>query len=87
MTGEIIDKKSSVSIFPAKHWVTSQERMVSAIKDIEIELENRLKQLREQNKLLELQRLEQRTLFDIDLMKETGTCPGIENYSRHLGRA
>ena len=86
LTGEIIDKKSSVSIFPAKHWVTSQERMVSAIKDIEIELENRLKQLREQNKLLELQRLEQRTLFDIDLMKETGTCPGIENYSRHLGR-
>ena len=86
LTGEVIDKKNNISIFPAKHWVTSQDRMDSAIKDIEVELENQLKNLKEQNKLLELQRLEQRTLFDIDLMKETGTCPGIENYSRHLGR-
>ena len=86
LTGEVIDKKNNISIFPAKHWVTSQDRMDSAIKDIEIELENQLKNLKDQNKLLELQRLEQRTLFDIDLMKETGTCPGIENYSRHLGR-
>ena len=86
LTGEIIDKKNNIAIFPAKHWVTSQDRMDSAIKDIEIELEIQLRNLKEQNKLLELQRLEQRTLFDIDLMKETGTCPGIENYSRHLGR-
>mgnify|MGYP001165307616 CR=1 FL=1 len=86
LTGEVIDKKDKISIFPAKHWVTSEERMSSAIKDIEVELEDQLKFLKEQNKLLELQRLEQRTLFDIDLMKETGTCPGIENYSRHLGR-
>ena len=86
LTGEVIDKKNNIAIFPAKHWVTSQDRMDSAIKDIEIELENQLKNLKDQNKLLELQRLEQRTLFDIDLMKETGTCPGIENYSRHLGR-
>ncbi|MBR38670.1 MAG: excinuclease ABC subunit B [Dehalococcoidia bacterium] len=86
LTGEVIDKKNNIAIFPAKHWVTSQDRMDSAIKDIEIELEIQLRNLKEQNKLLELQRLEQRTLFDIDLMKETGTCPGIENYSRHLGR-
>ena len=86
LTGEVIDRKDKISIFPAKHWVTSEERMTSAIKDIEVELDGQLKFLRDQNKLLELQRLEQRTLFDIDLMKETGTCPGIENYSRHLGR-
>ena len=86
LTGEVIDKKNNIAIFPAKHWVTSQDRLDSAIKDIEIELEIQLRNLKEQNKLLELQRLEQRTLFDIDLMKETGTCPGIENYSRHLGR-
>ena len=86
LTGEVLNKKDDFSIFPAKHWVTSEERMSSAIKDIENELEEQIKFLKSQNKLLELQRLEQRTLFDIDLMKETGTCPGIENYSRHLGR-
>ena len=86
LTGEVLNKKNSFSIFPAKHWVTSEERMSSAIKDIESELDDQIKILKSQNKLLELQRLEQRTLFDIDLMKETGTCPGIENYSRHLGR-
>ena len=86
LTGEVLNKKNDFSIFPAKHWVTSEERMSSAIKDIENELEEQIKFLKSQNKLLELQRLEQRTLFDIDLMKETGTCPGIENYSRHLGR-
>ena len=86
LTGEVLNKKNDFSIFPAKHWVTSEERMTSAIKDIENELEEQIKLLKSQNKLLELQRLEQRTLFDIDLMKETGTCPGIENYSRHLGR-
>ncbi|MBA4715204.1 MAG: excinuclease ABC subunit UvrB [Chloroflexi bacterium] len=86
LTGEVLNKKNDFSIFPAKHWVTSEERMVSAIKDIENELQEQIKFLKSQNKLLEVQRLEQRTLFDIDLMKETGTCPGIENYSRHLGR-
>ena len=86
LTGEVLNQKNDFSIFPAKHWVTSEERMSSAIKDIENELEEQIKFLKSQNKLLELQRLEQRTLFDIDLMKETGTCPGIENYSRHLGR-
>jgi excinuclease ABC subunit B len=86
LTGEVLNKINDFSIFPAKHWVTSEERMSSAIKDIENELEEQIKFLKSHNKLLELQRLEQRTLFDIDLMKETGTCPGIENYSRHLGR-
>jgi len=86
LTGEVLSKKNDFSIFPAKHWVTSEERMSSAIKDIENELEEQIGFLKSKNKLLELQRLEQRTLFDIDLMKETGTCPGIENYSRHLGR-
>ena len=86
LTGEVLNKKNDFSIFPAKHWVTSEERMASAIIDIESELQEQIEFLKSQNKLLELQRLEQRTLFDIDLMKETGTCPGIENYSRHLGR-
>mgnify|MGYP001005573364 FL=1 len=72
------------SIFPAKHWVTSGERLEAAIRSIEAELEERLAELRAQGKLLEAQRLEQRTRYDIEMLREVGYCSGIENYSRHL---
>ena len=86
LTGEVLNNIENAQIFPAKHWVTSQERLNIALKDIELELEYQLKYLKSHNKLLEAQRLEQRTRFDMDLMLETGSCPGIENYSRHIGR-
>ena len=86
LTGEIISSLKKIEIFPAKHWVTSQERLNLAIKDIKVELIEQLKVFKKAGKLIEAQRLEQRTLFDIDLMIETGSCPGIENYSRHIGR-
>tara|TARA_B100001250_G_scaffold9820_1_gene8514 strand:- start:3789 stop:5762 length:1974 start_codon:yes stop_codon:yes gene_type:complete len=86
LTGEVLNNIENSQIFPAKHWVTSQERLNIALKDIELELEDQLKYLNSHNKLLEAQRLEQRTRFDMDLMLETGSCPGIENYSRHIGR-
>ena len=86
LTGEVLNNIENAQIFPAKHWVTSQERLNIALKDIELELEYQLKYLKSRNKLLEAQRLEQRTRFDMDLMLETGSCPGIENYSRHIGR-
>ena len=81
LTGEVLNNIENAQIFPAKHWVTSQERLNIALKDIELELEDHLKYLKSHNKLLEAQRLEQRTRFDMDLMLETGSCPGIENYS------
>ncbi|SIT91217.1 Excinuclease ABC subunit B [Edaphobacillus lindanitolerans] len=84
LTGEIYGDRDHVAIFPASHFVAREERMVKAIANIEIELEERLKVLREENKLLEAQRLEQRTRYDIEMMKEMGFCSGIENYSRHL---
>ncbi|MBM01911.1 MAG: excinuclease ABC subunit B [Chloroflexi bacterium] len=86
LTGEVLGTSNQADIFPAKHWVTSQDRLNVALKDIEIELNDQLKYLKSRNKLLEAQRLEQRTRFDMDLMRETGSCPGIENYSRHIGR-
>ena len=86
LTGEVLNNIENAQIFPAKHWVTSQERLNIALKDIELELEDQLKYLKSHNKLLEAQRLVQRTRFDMDLMLETGSCPGIENYSRHIGR-
>ncbi|MCM3567432.1 excinuclease ABC subunit UvrB [Neobacillus mesonae] len=84
LTGEIIGDREHVAIFPASHFVTREEKMRKAIENIEIELEERLAILREQDKLLEAQRLEQRTRYDLEMMREMGFCSGIENYSRHL---
>ncbi|PAV27774.1 excinuclease ABC subunit B [Virgibacillus profundi] len=84
LTGEIIGDREHVTIFPASHYVTREEKLKKAIVNIEKELEERLKDLRADNKLLEAQRLEQRTNYDIEMMEEMGFCSGIENYSRHL---
>ena len=88
LTGEIFDEPREVSIYPAKQYLTDAERMKDAIKNIEAELEERLAQFKETGKYLEAQRIEQRTRYDLEMMKEVGYCSGIENYSRHLdGRA
>lgn len=84
LTGEIIGIRKHVSIFPASHYVTSKEKMDRAIVSIEQELHQRLEELRQEDKLLEVQRLSQRTNFDLEMMSEMGFCSGIENYSRHL---
>ncbi|MDR2395209.1 MAG: excinuclease ABC subunit UvrB [Endomicrobium sp.] len=84
VTGEIISKKEKAYIYPAKLFVVSKEKIDKAIKTIEIELEERLKVLRSKNKLLEAQRLKQRTKYDMEMLRETGFCNGVENYSRHL---
>src|SRR5690625_3264873 len=84
LTGEIIGDREHVAIFPASHFVTREEKMKIAIANIEKELEERLKELRADNRLLEAQRLEQRTNYDLEMMREMGFCSGIENYSRHL---
>ncbi|MEJ9151210.1 MULTISPECIES: excinuclease ABC subunit UvrB [Bacillus] len=84
LTGEILGEREHVAIFPASHFVTREEKMKMAIRNIEIELEERLNELRDQGKLLEAQRLEQRTRYDLEMMREMGFCSGIENYSRHL---
>ena len=84
LTGEILEKPDHIDIYPAKHYVTEEHRMEKALNDIETELEERLEYFRKNDRLLEAQRLEQRTRYDIEMMKETGTCAGIENYSRHI---
>ncbi len=84
LTGEIIGLRNHVAIFPASHYATTEEKVEKAIVSIEEELEERLKELRDQDKLLEAQRLEQRTRYDIEMLQEMGFCQGIENYSRHL---
>ncbi len=84
LTGEIIGEREHVSIFPASHFVTRPDIMKKAIVNIKAELEDRLQVLRADNKLLEAQRLEQRTNYDLEMMEEMGYCSGIENYSRHL---
>jgi len=84
LTGEITGERDHIAIFPASHFVTRAEKLKIAIKNIEAELEERLIELRENNKLLEAQRLEQRTRYDLEMMAEMGFCSGIENYSRHL---
>ncbi|GEN87169.1 excinuclease ABC subunit UvrB [Oceanobacillus sp. FSL W8-0428] len=84
LTGEIIGDREHVAIFPASHFVTREEKMKIAIKNIEKELEERLKELNDAGKLLEAQRLEQRTNYDLEMMREMGFCSGIENYSRPL---
>lgn len=88
LTGEVLGERHHVAIFPASHFVTSDEKMARAISSISEELEQHLQVLRSQDKLLEAQRLEQRTRYDLEMMQEIGFCSGIENYSRHLdGRA
>lgn len=84
LTGEITGEREHISIFPASHFVTRPDTLKQAIGNIKIELEERLKVLRSENKLLEAQRLEQRTNYDLEMMEEMGYCSGIENYSRHL---
>jgi len=84
VTGEIIGRRNHVAIFPASHYVTTAEKLKRAIKSIEEELEQRLNELRSMGKLVEAQRLEQRTRYDIEMLQEMGFCKGIENYSRHL---
>ena len=88
LTGEVLGKRQRLDIYPAKHWVTTQERLNEAIKLIEKELEERLAVLETEGKILEAARLKQRTNFDMEMLRETGFCSGVENYSRHLaGRA
>src|SRR5579875_3752355 len=84
LTGEVLGKRQRLDIYPAKHWVTTQARLNKAIELIEAELEERLAQLEAEGKLLEAARLKQRTNFDIEMLRETGFCSGVENYSRHL---
>ena len=84
LTGEILGERQHVAIFPASHFVTRDEKMKLAIENIEKELQERLTLLRSEDRLLEAQRLEQRTNYDLEMMKEMGFCSGIENYSRHL---
>ena len=84
LTGEVLSERNDIDIYPAKHFVTSQEKLVEAIGNIEDELTDQLKFLNRQGKLLEAQRLEQRTRYDVEMMRETGYCAGVENYSRHL---
>ena len=86
LTGEILAERDSLSIYPAKHFVTTDDMMKSAVKDIEAELEQRLKELDDSGKVLEAARLKQRTMYDLEMMTEAGYCAGIENYSMHLSR-
>jgi excinuclease ABC subunit B len=84
LTGKIKKQRDSIAIYPAKHYVTTPPKLQEAIRTIKIELEERLDWLRKNNKLLEAQRLEMRTNYDLEMMQEIGSCSGIENYSRHL---
>jgi excinuclease ABC subunit B len=84
LTGEYVESKDSITIFPAKHFITPDEKLRRAIDAIEIELDERLKLFKDSGKLLEAQRLEMRTRYDLDMLREVGYCNGVENYSRHL---
>src|SRR4030081_1443783 len=86
LTGEVLAERDKIDIYPARHFVTPREKLLEAIKDIEVELVDRVKELEDAGRLLEAQRLSQRTNFDLEMMRETGSCAGIENYSRHLSR-
>src|SRR4030081_2933742 len=86
VTGEILGTRDSFTVYPASHYVTPADKLRLAMVDIEAELEERCKWFEDHGKLLEAQRLRQRTNFDLEMLRETGTCAGIENYSRHLGR-
>jgi excinuclease ABC subunit B len=88
LTGEVLTEIDAVDIYPAKHWVTSHDKMVRAVADIEQELRDRLAAFQAEGKLLEAARLESRTNYDLEMLKEAGYCSGVENYARHLaGRA
>ncbi len=84
VTGEVLAARDCVTVFPASHFVTSAERLETAVRAIQAEMEERVAEFQRQGKLLEAQRLEQRTRFDLEMMRELGYCSGIENYSRHL---
>ena len=84
LTGEIKQRLARYTIYPKTHYVTPREKLLAAVEEIKIELKERLEQLRDNNKLVEAQRLEQRTLFDLEMIREVGYCSGIENYSRYL---
>ena len=86
VTGEILGNRDELRIFPASHYVTPREKLELALRDIEVELEERVAWFEEHGRLLEAQRLRQRTMFDLEMLRETGTCAGVENYSRHLTR-
>jgi len=86
LTGELLSQRDQVDIYPAKHFVTPHDKLMAAIKDIEEELKGRIEELKSQGKLLEAQRLEARTNYDIEMLREVGYCTGVENYSRHLQR-
>src|SRR6195256_6471616 len=85
-TGEILGRRDDLKVFPATHYVTPAAKLELALTDIEVELEERVKWFEEHDRLLEAQRLRQRTNFDLEMLRETGTCAGVENYSRHLTR-
>ena len=84
LTGAVIKNKKTISIFPASHLVTNEEKLNIALKNIQQELNNQLEKFKKENKLLEFQRLNERTNYDIEMLRETGFCRGVENYSRHL---
>ncbi|NLC12437.1 MAG: excinuclease ABC subunit UvrB [Chloroflexi bacterium] len=84
LTGEVLEKPDQIDIYPAKHYVTEEKRIEKALMDIEAELQERLEYFRKNDRLLEAQRLEQRTRYDLEMLREVGTCAGIENYSRHI---
>src|SRR5579885_1495942 len=86
LTGEVLVERTAVDIYPAKHFVTTKEKLDLAIRDIEDELEARCREFEAEGKLLESQRLRQRTTFDLEMLREAGYCHGVENYSRHLSR-
>jgi len=86
LTGELLSQCDQVDIYPAKHFVTPHDKLMAAIEDIKEELKGRLEELKSQGKLLEAQRLEARTNYDIEMLQEVGYCTGVENYSRHLQR-
>ena len=84
LTGNILEDMEKIAVYPAKHFVTTQDKLEMAVASIKVELDERVKELKEQNKLLEAQRLDSRTRYDLDMLREVGFCNGIENYSRHL---
>ena len=86
VTGEIVNDHVALDIYPAKHFITPEDKLTQAIQDIQLELEARLAELRSMDKLLEAQRLEQRTRYDLEILQEIGYCSGVENYSRHLAQ-
>jgi len=86
LTGEVLSEHNAVDIYPAKHFVTSQEKLQAAMRDIEEEMQAQVKLFEQQGKLLEAQRIKQRTMYDLEMLSEVGYCAGIENYSRHLAR-